>query len=226
MSNKSSIKSKFSGFTLIEIMVACSIFIIVMMIAIGSIFSLVNANRKSRALSSVVNNLNIGLESMVRDLRTGTNHSIINSGQGISFTDAEFNQVTYSLVSNQGSNSIYKTVSGTRRTRPSGLITAPEVAISSMSFAGRGESPSDNYQPLFLLKIDGSVGGAKYNSPFMVQTLITQRVLDNGSTVSGGGREVTPLPPGGFGPIEVVDDSEEPPVEGGGFGGGVQNEAN
>lgn len=175
---------KIAGFTLIEIMVACSIFIIVMFIAIGSILSLVNANRKARALSSVINNLNIGLESMIRDIRTGTEYDVqqLSSGnQGIVFKDAEGNSVTYTLATNGTSYKIRKDVviKAGNPIRPSGDITAPEVKIESMTLLERGTSPSDDLQPLLLLRIKGSAGATKYNSPFVVQTLISQRVLDN-----------------------------------------------
>lgn len=62
------------GFTLIEIMVAVSIFISVMMIVIGALLMLNNANRKAQALRVVVDNLNFALEDMTRNIMTGSEY--------------------------------------------------------------------------------------------------------------------------------------------------------
>ncbi|MBX9765465.1 type II secretion system GspH family protein, partial [Patescibacteria group bacterium] len=45
------------GFTLVELMVAVSIFAIVMMIGVGALLSLVQTNRRAQAINSVMNNL-------------------------------------------------------------------------------------------------------------------------------------------------------------------------
>src|SRR3989338_9971712 len=62
------------GFTLIELMIAVSIFIIVMTISMGSIISVFDANRKSRSLKTVLNNLNLTVESMMKEMRFGSNY--------------------------------------------------------------------------------------------------------------------------------------------------------
>ncbi len=60
------------GFTLVEMMVAVGLFAIVMVVCVGALLSLVNANRKAQALQSVINNLNIALDGIVRDARMGS----------------------------------------------------------------------------------------------------------------------------------------------------------
>lgn len=62
------------GFTLVEIIVAVALFAIVMVVSTGAIFTIVNANRSAQALNSVITNLNFAVESMLRDIRTGTNY--------------------------------------------------------------------------------------------------------------------------------------------------------
>ena len=161
------------GFTLIEIMVASSIFIIVMVIAVGAVLALVDGDRRAQAVSSVVSNLNIALESMVRDIRTGTNYNISSSNcaDSITFTNSDFNQTTYS----RNGNFLHKNVPSTGL---NGDITAPEVTISCFSITPRGIG-IDQTQPLLLVQVSGVVGTGKYTSPFSVQTLISQRVLEN-----------------------------------------------
>src|SRR5581483_4314819 len=60
-------KLKVRGFTLIELMVASTIFIIVMVIAISSVLNIINVNRKAQSLNSIMTNLSFALESMVRE---------------------------------------------------------------------------------------------------------------------------------------------------------------
>src|SRR3989344_2766515 len=62
------------GFTFIELMVAVSIFIVVMTISMGSIINVFDANRKSRSLKTVLNNLNLAVESMSKEMRFGRNY--------------------------------------------------------------------------------------------------------------------------------------------------------
>jgi prepilin-type N-terminal cleavage/methylation domain-containing protein len=62
------------GFTLIEVLVAISIFAMVMLVATGAVFSIVEANRKTHSLKSVMTNLNFALESMTRDIRVGSRY--------------------------------------------------------------------------------------------------------------------------------------------------------
>ncbi len=64
-------RSKTQGFTLIEALVSLGLFSIVVVSASGVILSIISSNRKNQAISSVVNNLNYSIESMVRDIKTG-----------------------------------------------------------------------------------------------------------------------------------------------------------
>ena len=63
-----------SGFTLVEMIVAVALFAVVMLISVAALLSLVDANRKAQALQSVMNNLNIALDGMVRAVRMGSNY--------------------------------------------------------------------------------------------------------------------------------------------------------
>ena len=63
--------TKIKGFTLVEALVSLGIFSVVVVAASGVILSIINSNKKNQAVSSVVNNLNYSIESMVRDIKTG-----------------------------------------------------------------------------------------------------------------------------------------------------------
>jgi len=59
------------GFTLIETLVSLALFSIVLVITGGVIVSIIQVNKKNQAVSSVVNNLNYSIDSMIRDIKTG-----------------------------------------------------------------------------------------------------------------------------------------------------------
>lgn len=62
------------GFTLIEMIVAIALFAVVMVVAVGALLSLTAANKKAQGLQSVMNNLNISIDSMVRNIRMGNQY--------------------------------------------------------------------------------------------------------------------------------------------------------
>lgn len=59
------------AFTLIEMMVSVTIFLIVMTIVLGAVLSIIDGNKKTQAINGVSNNLSSSIESMVRDIKTG-----------------------------------------------------------------------------------------------------------------------------------------------------------
>ncbi len=174
------------GFTLIELMVAVTIFSLVVVMSLGAVVSILNANRKSQSLESVMSNLNFTLESMSRDLRYGTNYSCgvvsstprdCQSGEGdvTVLSDRGLGNVTYLLDSN---HQIIRTTSSTGVTVP---ITAPEVKINNLKFYVTGSDPAstpDTNQPKIRIIIQGTAG-TRNPSSFNIQTTVSQRIFDN-----------------------------------------------
>jgi prepilin-type N-terminal cleavage/methylation domain-containing protein len=70
------------GFSLIELMVALTIFSIVMTVAMGTLIVLIDANAKAQAVTSSMTNLTFAIDSMTRNLRTGRNFYCISAGAG------------------------------------------------------------------------------------------------------------------------------------------------
>ncbi len=60
------------GFLLTELIVAVFIFSIVMTISVGSLVVALDANKKAQSLKSVLNNLNVVLDTMTKALAVGT----------------------------------------------------------------------------------------------------------------------------------------------------------
>ncbi|MEX2013985.1 MAG: type II secretion system protein [Parcubacteria group bacterium] len=174
-------KNTKKGFTLIELMVAISIFIVVMTISMGSILGVFEANRKSRSLRTVLNNLNLAVESMAKEMRFGT---IYHCGSGsvtvpqncptggtrMSFLSSDNVQITYHL----NNQTIQKRVG----TGPFIAVTAPEIVIDDLTFYTLGALPGDTFQPKVIIIIKSHAGNEKGRSDFTLQTLVSQRVLD------------------------------------------------
>lgn len=68
---------KNSGFTLIEIIVSMALFVVVAVVSLGALLKVIDANTKAQTLKTAVTNLNFTMESMVRELRVGSNYYCI-----------------------------------------------------------------------------------------------------------------------------------------------------
>ncbi len=62
------------GFTLVEMMVALMIFSIVAVVALTALVRIIDANKKAQTIQDVVVNMSFTLESMTRELRSGSSY--------------------------------------------------------------------------------------------------------------------------------------------------------
>lgn len=65
---------KQSGFTLIEMIVSLALFSVVVTIAVGALLVLIASNQRLQNEQSIMTNLSFALDSMTREIRTGTNY--------------------------------------------------------------------------------------------------------------------------------------------------------
>jgi type II secretory pathway pseudopilin PulG len=180
------------GFTLIELTVSVALFIVIMLVSVGALLSLVEANRKARALESVINNLNITLDGIVRAARMGTRFncggsSIPDPSSGancpegtttFSFApygsddDVQAERFVYTFSNGQ----LYRSMQG--GSNPV-AITAPEVSISDMTFYVVGTIEGDVVQPKVVMVVKGTAGQTESTqSTFYIQATAVQRTLD------------------------------------------------
>lgn len=146
---------------------------IVMLIATGSLASIIDGNNKAQSLKSAINNLNFALESMGKNIRVGTVYS---SGTGtgcsdnkcINFTSYKNESVTYRW---NGVDSLERCVdSCSAFTR----MTAKEVKITHMKFYIE-ESLNP---PRVLITVSGEAGTKeRLKTKFNLQTTVAQRTI-------------------------------------------------
>lgn len=194
MINKKRIRN--SGFTLIEIMTAVSIFAVVTTISMGSILTIFDVNRKAESVKTVMDNLNLAIESMAREMRFGTNYVCGHSSPivgGVGSMPARQNCLTgassMAFLSNNNTAIVYRQTGATIEKSSGGggfvPVTASEIVIEDLDFYVVGALPSSSeggspQQPKVLIRIRGEAGtkeGTK--SEFTMQTLVSQRKLDN-----------------------------------------------
>ena len=73
---------KNKGFTLVELMVATSIFMMIMLMAMGALVVSSDSARKGQALRSTMDNVNFAMDTMTRSIRMGTNYTCVTTSSG------------------------------------------------------------------------------------------------------------------------------------------------
>ncbi len=190
------------GFTLIEIMVAVSIFVTVMMIVIGALLALNDANKKAQALRSVVENLNFAIEDISRKFKTGKNFrcdaesSIVgtpscNNGTNKVYVEfkpsanSQYEPHVYEFANGKLTHK-YKKVQGGTTTAGSWInegvsMVSPEVILKDVKFYIYSDSTTGQ-QPIIIMNLSGEFNLAqfgdnpKFRTPFSIQTTVSQRI--------------------------------------------------
>lgn len=180
-----------AGFTLIEVMVAVSIFAIVVTVGIGSLMTVNKSYRQSQAQRTVIDNLSFAMESMVREIRIGQEYTC---GASVIYQDFQDCQSPYfSFVSfdinddgvidtgdevtyywDQQNQKIMMSISGT----PAEALTADTVQITDMWFEVFEGSIASPRQPYVVIHIAANVTIAEQTSTLVLQTSVSQRKLN------------------------------------------------
>jgi prepilin-type N-terminal cleavage/methylation domain-containing protein len=194
--NKNIVKQS-RGFTLVEMLVSLAVFMIVMTVAVGSLVSIINANKKAQAIKNVINNVNLAVESISRDMRTGSEYGCHIKNQGfkgncsgggdaIMYKNSAGKMVYYryepteNIISTSSIGNIQRCtadicdiISDTNWQS----ITAPvsNVNITNMVFYVFGTS-EPTIQPHAIITMEG-IAGVDNNTKtdFTLQTTISQR---------------------------------------------------
>ncbi|OGZ02994.1 MAG: hypothetical protein A2430_00200 [Candidatus Liptonbacteria bacterium RIFOXYC1_FULL_36_8] len=93
------------GFTIVEVLVAIAMFSVILSVAMGSYLRILKNQGFLTAVMAANDNVSLAVEQMVRDIRTGTGFSVIDSGGGLIFKSDTGNCVKYWLYSESSSKS-------------------------------------------------------------------------------------------------------------------------
>lgn len=161
-----------TGFTLFEMVVATTLFLVVMVIALAAFINAGNIQQKAESLRAVNDNLNFAIEMMMREIRTGSGYTSISPTE-FQFTDAYNKSIRYRL----NNNAIEKSIDGGTTFAP---ITASEVHIDSLNFNVRGQASGDQIQPLVVINIKGTAGARETSKMKLnLEVTVSQRLVDS-----------------------------------------------
>lgn len=201
----SHIQQHTAGFSLIEVLVSLSIFTIVMTISIGSLMVLIGANARAQNTQSVMTNISFALDSMTREIRTGTDYycddyaSLPTAGAAthncdIGDTALAFNEGGQSLTEDASSRRVaFRLQDGELQRRLGNgdgdadaneeedweAVTSPNINIEVLRFVVTGADKGEGEAPTATIYIEGVAGiedGSE--SEFSIQTTVVQQLLD------------------------------------------------
>jgi len=161
-----------SGFTLVELLVASTVFVL-FMAAITNIFILAQSSQRFLSkYSLVIDDLSFFLERAAREIRMGDNFTL--SGDKLSFTNAYGQNVVYKLEH-------YKI----QRSEDGGItfspITSKDIKVKELKFVLSGQSKDDSLQPRITISVKFTSGEGRESEKYekTVQTTISARQLDS-----------------------------------------------
>lgn len=187
------------GFTLVEMLVSVAIFSIVVLISLGAILTILDANRKARTLTEVMNNLNFSIEMITRSIKTGVEPNFSPQGESINPTlsvgainldedgfqregiwyqlDKDSEDRGFIAICKREINSVADLESGcVNDWQP---ITSEMVDIDKFEIVEEAVDVSDGTQPRVQMLISGSVRiNERIVSDFAIQTTVSQRKLN------------------------------------------------
>ena len=195
------LKHRKSGYTIIETMIAISVFLIVVTFGMSALLNANLLHQKSQDMRSIVDNLSFVMDDISKNLKTGSLYQCFRkdvdlsinpgtlgvprscaNGWAIAFESqagdpgALGDQWAYYLDSFAGV--IYRSTDGAVTfTR----LTLPEIKLDSIagfSVLGAEPSPGNQQEPLVTIILSGRITYKNVVTPFSIQTSISQRLLD------------------------------------------------
>ncbi|MFA5736948.1 MAG: type II secretion system protein [Candidatus Paceibacterota bacterium] len=173
------------GFTLIEMMVSVSLFVVVALIVSGVLVQLSAVYKKAQAMRLLMDNFNFALEKMNLEIREGVKIELKDSDRAIKYSQLgdEGNSYCYSLGDyNNHENTLLKC----KNECPCGDssegvkdMLSPQIFLSSLNFKITERGIIDNKLAKVLININGrAVSRPGLETEFMIQTSASQRTTD------------------------------------------------
>lgn len=163
-----------------EVMVAVTIFTIIVTVGIVALLTTNDAYKKSQTERQVVDSLGFTLESMSRSLRTARQWDIGNSTPiSFIFNDQYNTRVEYYLdfdaITNTGV--IFRKITNSNGVASINRITPETIDVEDLVFT-LFETPG-TIQPYLQIQIRGVMKTGRQESLFSIQTGVSKRTLNN-----------------------------------------------
>lgn len=193
------------GYTIIETMIAISLFLIIIMSGLGALLNANVLHKKSQDMRSIIDSLNFVMEDMSKNIRTGSNYHCFNlddtiptsppadiaspkscengDGWGIAFDYQYGSKISFSdqWVYYINDGKIFKTTGAPYVESNFIQMTPDEIVIdpnSSFAIVGAEPPPGNEQQPVVTIRLSGEITFKNVTTPFSLQTSISQRAVD------------------------------------------------
>jgi hypothetical protein len=191
------------GYTIIETMVAISVFLVVIMYGTTALLNVNLLHRKSGDLRSIMDSLTFIMEDMSRNLRVGYDYNCYDSVDDM--PSAESPEYSIPRDCENGVGLAFERSDGGDQSDPADqwlyyidegkifkstnanndvvqLTTDEEVEIgagSGFTVIGTEEFPGDEQQPFVIIRLVGTITYKDIITPFSIQTSVSQRLIDS-----------------------------------------------
>jgi len=194
------INTNIAGYTIIETMIAVSLFLVVITTGTNALLNANVVHQKSQDIREEMDNLSFILEDMSRNMRTGSNfhcisgadisfsnpQSCLNGGKGIAFERVggvnANNDDQWVYFIRDTDNTLWKSIQGPSDLNNFYQLTTDKVKIdynaSGFYVLGAEIPPGDKQQPFIIIRLVGSISYQGVSTPFSIQTSMSQRLLD------------------------------------------------
>jgi len=169
-----------TGFTLVELLVSMSVFLILLVVAIGIFVNGLRDQRHLTDLMAVNNNVGIVLEQMAREIRTGYNFEVSGDCETLEFvngqktTEGDESYTTYTLSGG--------TINRNEDGGISGPLTSSNVLVKNLCFSleqhGTASIIKDcnPWRITILMEVETRNSGSNAKKSY-IQTTVSSRVL-------------------------------------------------
>jgi len=169
-----------NGYTVAELLVAISLFIIFFSLASAAFLRAIINQRGLNSLVNLTSNIGLTLEQMAREIRTGYNFQKNLPPSQIQFINFDNQKVIYYLSINNSNNTgmIERGLLDQNNTLINHFpLTSPDISIDNLTFRVWQANPNAPYRITIAIKAHSLVGGASFSSPIFLETTISARIL-------------------------------------------------
>ena len=177
---------KQQGFTLVELIVAMSLFSIIVVVISGIFMQTVKFQKIVANRAAAIDNLGLAMEEMARAIRTGVFFDQLEEGGSLAsvgsltFTDYRKQVIIYSLGLEDSRNRVMKKVVSSDQENYDLPITSSNIEITDLKFILQGKNKAavgqgnDNIPPRITISMTAK---GIYQKPFTLQTTVGARLI-------------------------------------------------